>query len=62
MILNAAKQDLQLVYAIQDDPIYVNLDPEKSTLAFVNLLTNAIRFSIEGGEIVIGAKNKATKS
>ena len=51
----AAKRDLQLVYAFQDDPIYVNLDPEKTTLAFVNLLNNAIRFSPEGSEIVVGA-------
>jgi len=50
----AAKQDLQLVYAFQDDPIYVNLDPEKTTLAFVNLFNNAIRFSPEGSEIVVG--------
>ena len=51
----AAKRDLQLVYAFQDDPIHVNLDLEKTTLAFVNLLNNAIRFSPEGSEIVIGA-------
>lgn len=51
----AAKQDLKLVFAFQDDPIYVNLDPEKTTLAFVNLLNNAIRFSPEGSEIVVGA-------
>ncbi len=50
----AAKQDLQLVFAFQDDPIYVNLDPEKTTLAFVNLFNNAIRFSPEGSEIVVG--------
>lgn len=51
----AAKRDLQLVYAFHDDPIYANLDIEKTTLAFVNLLTNAIRFSPEGSEIVVGA-------
>jgi signal transduction histidine kinase len=54
----AAKRDLQLVYAFQEDPIYVDLDFEKSTLAFVNLLTNAIRFSPEGGEIVVGAERQ----
>ena len=51
----AAKRNLQLVYAFQDDPIYANLDLEKTTLAFVNLLNNAIRFSPQGGEIVLGA-------
>jgi len=50
----AARRDLALVFAFQDDPIYVSVDPEKTTLAFVNLLNNAIRFSPEGSEIVIG--------
>ncbi len=57
----ASKRDLQLVYAFQEDPIYVNLDPEKTTLAFVNLLNNAIRFSPEQSEIVIGAKEQGGK-
>jgi len=51
----AARRNLEMVYAFQDDPIYVNVDPEKTTLAFVNLLNNAIRFSPEGSQIVIGA-------
>ena len=51
----AARRNLELVYAFQDDPIYIYVDPEKTTLAFVNLLNNAIRFSSEGSQIVIGA-------
>ena len=51
----AARRDLQLVLAFQEDPIFVSVDPEKTTLAFVNLLNNAIRFSPEGSEITIGA-------
>jgi signal transduction histidine kinase len=54
----AAKRDLQLVYDFSDDPIYGNLDLEKTTLAFVNLLNNAIRFSPEQSEIVIGARQQ----
>jgi signal transduction histidine kinase len=52
---SAARRDMQLVYAFQEEPIYVNADPQKTPLAFVNLLNNAIRFSSAGGEIVIGA-------
>jgi len=51
----AARKNLALVFAFQDDPIYVNVDAEKTTLAFVNLLNNAIRFSPEDSQIVIGA-------
>lgn len=51
----AARRNLELVYAFQDDPIYVYVDPEKTTLAFVNLLNNATRFSPEGSQVVIGA-------
>lgn len=55
IIYSAARRNLELTYAFGDDPIYVNADPEKTILAFVNLLNNAIRFSSEGGQIVIGA-------
>ncbi len=51
----AARRDLGLVFAFQEDPIFVNVDAEKTALAFVNLLNNAIRFSPEGTEITIGA-------
>ncbi|MBI5950683.1 MAG: GAF domain-containing sensor histidine kinase [Chloroflexi bacterium] len=52
---SAARRDMQLVLDFQDDPIYVEVDAEKTALAFVNLLNNAIRFSPQGSEIVIGA-------
>ena len=55
IIYSAARRNLTLTYAFKDDPIYVSVDPEKTTLAFVNLLNNAIRFSPEGSQIVIGA-------
>ncbi len=51
----ASRRDLKLVFAFRDDPILVNVDPERTTLAFVNLLNNAIRFSPEGSTITIGA-------
>lgn len=55
IIYSAARRNLTLTYAFRDDPIYVSVDPEKTTLAFVNLLNNAIRFSPDGSQIVIGA-------
>lgn len=51
----AARRDLQLVLAFEQDPIYVNVDAEKTTLAIVNLLNNAIRFSPTGSKVTIGA-------
>lgn len=55
IMYTAARRDLELTYAFKEDPIFVNVDTEKTTLAFVNLLNNAIRFSPEGSQIVIGA-------
>ncbi|NWF62759.1 MAG: GAF domain-containing sensor histidine kinase [Chloroflexi bacterium] len=52
----ASRQDLTLVYAFEEKPpLFAFADPEKTTLAFVNLLTNAVRFSNDGGEVTIGA-------
>ncbi len=56
----AARRDLQLIHAFQEEPIYVNADPEKTTLALVNLINNAIRFSPEGSELTIGAVDQGT--
>ena len=52
---SAARKNLALVFAFQDDPMYVDVDAEKTTLAIVNLLNNAIRFSPNDSQIVIGA-------
>ncbi|MCB0120091.1 MAG: GAF domain-containing sensor histidine kinase [Anaerolineales bacterium] len=51
----AARRDLQLVLAFQEEPITVNVDPDKTILAIVNLLNNAIRFSPEKSELTLGA-------
>jgi signal transduction histidine kinase len=52
---SAARRDMQLVLDFQDAPIYVEVDAEKTALAFVNLLNNAVRFSPQGSEIIIRA-------
>jgi signal transduction histidine kinase len=57
----ATRRNLKLVYAFQDDPIPVFVDVDRTTLAIVNLLNNAIRFSNEDNEIVVGAVDQGKK-
>jgi signal transduction histidine kinase len=57
----ANRRNLKLVYAFQDDPIPVFVDVDRTTLAIVNLLNNAIRFSSEDSEIVVGAVDQGKK-
>ncbi|HCK65295.1 MAG TPA: hypothetical protein DIW23_09765 [Anaerolineae bacterium] len=52
---SASRRDLSLTYAFQDAPIFIHVDQEKTILAFVNILNNAVRFSNSGGEITVGA-------
>ncbi len=51
----AFTQDKKLRFILPEEPVYVNVDISKTTLAFTNLLSNAIRFSPPGCEITIGA-------
>jgi signal transduction histidine kinase len=57
----ANRRNLKLVYAFQDDPIPVHVDVDRTTLAIVNLLNNAIRFSSEESEVVVGAVDQGKK-
>jgi signal transduction histidine kinase len=50
----AATRKQNLVYAFSQEPLIVNVDIDKTALAFVNVLGNAIRFSPEGSDITIG--------
>src|SRR5690349_19628237 len=50
----AATRRQNLVYAFSQEPLVVNIDIDKTALAFVNILGNAIRFSPEGSDITIG--------
>jgi signal transduction histidine kinase len=58
---SASRRDLQLVLTFGQDPIFVNVDAEKTTLAFVNLLNNAIRFSPQGSTITVGAEKRGNQ-
>lgn len=51
----AATRDQKLIFAFDRDPIYINADMGRTTMAFANLLNNAIRFSPPGSDIVLGA-------
>jgi signal transduction histidine kinase len=51
----AAAHDQKLTFILPEYPIPVNVDVSKTTLAFTNLLNNAIRYSPPGCEIAIGA-------
>lgn len=51
----ASRRDLSLTYAFQDAPIFINVDQDKTILAFINILNNAVRFSKNAGEITVGA-------
>ncbi|HEX9840402.1 MAG TPA: GAF domain-containing sensor histidine kinase, partial [Anaerolineales bacterium] len=50
----ASTRKQKLVYAVPEEPFIVNVDIEKTALAFGNILDNAIRFSPEGSDITIG--------
>lgn len=50
----AAARDQKLTYALPEEPFIVDVDIDKTALAFGNILNNAIRFSSPGSKITIG--------
>ena len=50
----AAARDQKLTYDFPDEPFTVEVDLDKTALAFGNILNNAIRFSPPGSEIIVG--------
>ena len=51
----AATHDQKLIFAFPEEPIHVNIDLDRTSMAFINLLNNAIRFSPKGSDITVGA-------
>ena len=57
----ASTRDQKLVFAFPEEPFYVDIDIDKTSLAFVNILDNAIRFSSPGNDITIGAVKQGSQ-
>jgi signal transduction histidine kinase len=57
----AASRDQKLTYVFPEEPFMVNVDIDKTALAFINILSNAIRFSPQGSGITIGAVNNGNQ-
>jgi len=54
----ASAHEQKLVFEFPEEPIYVNMDIDKTSLAFINLLNNATRFSSKRTDITIGVKTE----
>lgn len=52
----ASAHEQTLIFEFPEEPIYVDVDIDKTSQAFINLLNNATRFSSKGTDIIIGAK------
>ena len=50
----ASSHDQKLIFAFPEHPFYVNVDIDRTAMAFTNLLNNAVRFSPEKSEITVG--------
>jgi signal transduction histidine kinase len=50
----ASARDQKLIYAFSEEPFSVDVDLDKTALAFGNILNNAIRFSPPGSTITVG--------
>ena len=57
----ASTRDQKLIFAFPEEPSYVNVDIDKTSLAFVNILDNAIRFSPPGSDITIGTVKQSNE-
>lgn len=51
----ASTHDQKLIFAFPKESLYVSVDVDRTSLAFINLLNNAIRFSPRGSDITVGS-------
>ena len=52
----ASTRDQKLVFDFPEEPFHVNVDLDKTSLAFTNVLNNALLFSPTGSTITVGVK------
>lgn len=57
----ASTRDQKLVFVFPEEPFYIHADIDKTSLALVNLLNNAIRFSPQGTTITVGTISQGDK-
>ena len=55
------QQEIQLTVESADKPIFLNIDPIRMRQALNNLLSNAIRHTPKGGEIVVRLSTEVSK-
>lgn len=53
-----AVKEQKVIFAFEQEPLMLNVDPEKLVIAFINLLNNAVRFSPQGSEVTVGASRQ----
>jgi signal transduction histidine kinase len=54
----ASARDQKLVFDFPEEPIHVNVDIDKTSLAFINVLNNALLFSPPGSTVTIGVTSQ----
>ncbi|MGB8980533.1 MAG: GAF domain-containing sensor histidine kinase [Anaerolineales bacterium] len=57
----ASTRRQKIEYAFPEEPFMVNVDIDKTALAFGNVLGNAIRFSPEGSDIIVGVRQDGSQ-
>jgi len=61
MLLQFEQKNIELVTDIQDNLPKLRVDANKIAWVMINLLNNAVRYSNEGGKIILSVKNEEAK-
>ncbi|MCX2679812.1 helix-turn-helix domain-containing protein [Galbibacter sp. EGI 63066] len=58
----AIKRDIQFDLKVDDEPLYCYLDLEKTEQIIMNVLSNAFKYTSNGGKVVLSAKLNSKKT